>query len=204
MLNAARLPKYLREGVWPEAANYATEVENVIVTTTKPITALHQFYGITNPKVKVMKSFGEMAIVEDNAQRKIRAKLENRGRSCLFLGHAPNHADDTYCFMNLTTKKVLVSRDVVWLGKCYGDWRGITSNVINAVPTDTNDSYFIDDLIDDQKYPSYNQGRVMEPDGGMVVMVIILLLSRIMKRIPGEMKMWKITTTLLPIQTMSS
>jgi hypothetical protein len=67
MLNAARLLKYLREGVWEEAAKHATEVENVIVMTTKPIAALHQFYGITNPKVKVRKPFGEMAIVEDNA-----------------------------------------------------------------------------------------------------------------------------------------
>ena len=63
MLNAARLPKELREGVWAEAAKYATEIENVIVTTTKPIAALHQFYGIKNPRVKVMKPFREMAIV---------------------------------------------------------------------------------------------------------------------------------------------
>jgi hypothetical protein len=138
MLNAARFPKDLTEGVWAEAAKYATEVENVSEKTMKPISALHQFYGITNPKVKVMKPFGEMAIVEENAQRKIRAKLENRGRASLFLGHAPNHADDTYCFLNLTRKKVIVSRDVVWLGICYGDWRGITSNVINAVPTNTD------------------------------------------------------------------
>jgi hypothetical protein len=46
MLNAARLPKDLREGLWAEAAKYATQVENVIVTTTKPIAAMHQFYGI--------------------------------------------------------------------------------------------------------------------------------------------------------------
>jgi hypothetical protein len=49
-----------------------------------------------------------MAIVEDNSRRKIRAKLENRGRACLFLGHAPNHADDTYHFLNLTTKNVFI------------------------------------------------------------------------------------------------
>jgi hypothetical protein len=41
MLNAARLPKDLREGVWTEAAKYATEVENVIVTPNKPIASLH-------------------------------------------------------------------------------------------------------------------------------------------------------------------
>jgi hypothetical protein len=87
------------------------------------------------------------------------------------------------------TKKVIVSRDVGWLGKCYGDWRRITSTVINAVPTNTDDPYFTDDLIDDQEYPSYDQGRAMEPNGRMIIMVIILLLSRIMKRIPSEMTM---------------
>jgi hypothetical protein len=40
--------------------------------------------------------------VEDNALRKIRVKLENRGHACLFLGHAPNHADDTYFFVMVT------------------------------------------------------------------------------------------------------
>jgi hypothetical protein len=114
-----------------------------------------------------------------------------------------------YCFLNSATKKVIVSRDMVWLGKCYGDWRGITSNVINAVPTDTNDPYYTDDLIDDQEYTSSDQGRVMEPNEGMMIMVIILLLPRTMKkiekmkRIPGEMKMWKITTTMLQVKTLS-
>jgi hypothetical protein len=63
-------------------------------------------------------------------------------------------------------KKVIVSRDVAWLVKCYGDWRGITGNVINANPTDSDDPYFTDDLIDDQEYPSINQGRVWSPTGG--------------------------------------
>jgi hypothetical protein len=35
------MPKDLREGVWTEAAKYATDVENVIVMTMKPITAIH-------------------------------------------------------------------------------------------------------------------------------------------------------------------
>jgi hypothetical protein len=60
---------------------------------------------------------------------------------------------------------------MVWLGKCYGDWRGITSNVVNAVPINTNDPYFTDDLIDYQEYPSIAQGRAMEPDGGEGIMV---------------------------------
>jgi hypothetical protein len=84
--------------------------------------------------------------------------------------------------------------------------------VINAVPTDTDDPYFSDDLMDDQEYPCNDQGRVMEPNGGMMIMVrIILLLSRMKKimknrkkkMIPGVTKMRKITTTMLPIQTLS-
>jgi hypothetical protein len=74
--------------------------------------------------------------------------------------------DDTYRFLNLSTKKVVVNLDVVWLGKCYGDWRGITSNVFNTVPTNYDDSWYTDDPINDQEYPSVDQGRVMEPDGG--------------------------------------
>jgi hypothetical protein len=65
-----------------------------------------------------------MAIVEENHNHKIRSKLANRGRVCMFLGHAPNHATDTFQFLNLQTMKVIVSRDVVWLNKCYGDWLG--------------------------------------------------------------------------------
>jgi flagellar biogenesis protein FliO len=83
--------------------------------------------------------------------------------------------------------------------------------VINAVPTDNYDPYYTDDHIDDQEYPSIDQGRVMEPDGRMMIMIILLLswtMKRIIRiwqrrRIPGEEKMWKIITTMLLIQTLS-
>jgi hypothetical protein len=70
---------------------------------------------------------------------------------------------------------------------------------------------YTDDLIDDQEYPSYDQGRVMDPDRGTMQMKKILLLYWIikrivkiekMKKIPGKLKMRKITTTMLPIQTL--
>jgi hypothetical protein len=145
MLNAARLTKELREGVWAEAAKMATDLTNLAVTPNQPVAPLHRFYEITNPKLKVTKPFGEMAIVQNNQRRKIRSKLEDRGRPCMFLGRAPNHADDTYRFLNLATKHVIVSRDVLWLGKCYGDWKGLTMNTFTVVPAD-NDSDDDDDL----------------------------------------------------------
>jgi hypothetical protein len=46
----------------------------------------------------------------------------------MFLGHALNHAADKFRFLNLQIMKVVVSRDVVWLNQCYGDWKGISKN----------------------------------------------------------------------------
>jgi hypothetical protein len=65
-LNAARLAKKLREGVWAEAAKMATDLTNLVVTPNQPVAPFHRFYEITNPKLKVTKPFGEMAIVENN------------------------------------------------------------------------------------------------------------------------------------------
>jgi hypothetical protein len=45
--------------------------------------------------------------------------------------------------------------------------------MINVVPTDTDDPYLTDDLIDDQEYPSNDQGRVMEPDRGMMKIMVM-------------------------------
>ena len=52
MLNAAGVPENIREGVWAEAAKTATEIENLIVTDTKPIAAFHRFYKIKEYKVE--------------------------------------------------------------------------------------------------------------------------------------------------------
>jgi hypothetical protein len=91
MLNAARLVKFIREGVWAEATKWATDIENMLLTPNKPVTAYHRFYDITEWQIKFCKPFGDMAIVEESPLWKIHSKLANRGRVWMFLGHAPNH-----------------------------------------------------------------------------------------------------------------
>jgi hypothetical protein len=140
MLNAARLVKFIREGVWAEVAKRAMDIENMLVTPNKPVAAYHRFYGIKEREMKFYKPIGYMAIVEENHNCKIRSKLANRGRVCMFLGHAPNHATDTFRFLNLQTMKVVVSRDVIWLNKCYGDWKGLDKNKITMAPDIYDDS----------------------------------------------------------------
>jgi hypothetical protein len=104
-----------------------------------------------------------MAIVEENHNRKIHSNLANCCRVCMFLGHAPNHATDTFWFLNLQTMKVIVSRDVVWLHKCYGDWKGLEKNNITMVPDSYDDSDTEVEYVDSL---TPNPGRVLEVDEG--------------------------------------
>ena len=40
----------------------------------------------------------------------------------MFMGYSLNHSADTYCFINLSTKRVIHSRDVKWLDKTWGQY----------------------------------------------------------------------------------
>ena len=40
----------------------------------------------------------------------------------MFVGYSLNHPVDTYCFINLSTKRVIHSRDVKWLDKTWGQY----------------------------------------------------------------------------------
>ena len=60
--------------------------------------------------VDITKTFGERCIVADRS--KIKAKPQDRGKECCFLGHSPNHAPGTTCRLcDPTTKKTTESRD---------------------------------------------------------------------------------------------
>jgi hypothetical protein len=50
MLNASQLVKFIREGVWAEAAKRATDIE--LGTPNKPVAAYHRFYGIKDREIK--------------------------------------------------------------------------------------------------------------------------------------------------------
>ena len=144
MLNGARLPTSLRGGVWPEAAARATDLENVYATATKPIASQNQFFEKELQGLRNSHAFGEVGIVNYHANRKMRGKLADRGRPCMVLGRAADHSGDVYRFLNLTTNKVIKSRDVLWLNKMYGEWKGLEA-IQSAEPPETdNDFEFID------------------------------------------------------------
>jgi hypothetical protein len=63
-----------------------------------------------------------MGVITTHANKKICGKLEDRGKTCVFVGYAENHAGDVYSMFYTKTRKVSMSRDVMRLGKVYGDY----------------------------------------------------------------------------------
>jgi hypothetical protein len=114
MLNGAKLPTVKRKGLWTEAARTATDLENILVLTNKPVASYYNaFFEKELPGLRNMRTFNEIAIVNDHKKRKMRGKLDDRVRPCIVLGSAENHNRDVYRFLNLETDRIIRSRDAL-------------------------------------------------------------------------------------------
>ena len=69
--------------------------------------------------MKYLRSFGEMAVIAISDGKKMRSKLDTRGRTGIFVGYADDHAGNVYRFINIQTKKIILSRDVQWLNSFW-------------------------------------------------------------------------------------
>ena len=63
--------------------------------------------------IKYLRRFGEIGIIAN--RKKLKAKSEDRGTKCYFVGYADDHTPDTYRMFNPNTGKIVLSRDVRWL-----------------------------------------------------------------------------------------
>ena len=44
----------------------------------------------------------------------------------MFVGYSVDHRGDVYRMYDIGTKGIKVTQDVIWLGKMYGVWKGIS------------------------------------------------------------------------------
>ena len=73
--------------------------------------------------MKYMRTFGEMAVIAIHEGKKMRSKLDDRGKTCMFVGYADDHSRDVYRFLNIHTKRIIISRDVRWLNIIWKHYR---------------------------------------------------------------------------------
>jgi Reverse transcriptase (RNA-dependent DNA polymerase)/gag-polypeptide of LTR copia-type len=139
MLNGAKLPWSLRNKLWAQCANLATQLENILVSPESETTPFELLHGIKHPDwLDNLHTFGEIAIVHDGAHAHIRAKLQNKGLAAMFVGYPANHAGEVCQFLNLQTKKLISSRTAIFLHKNYGDYYKMAKEAISFIPENGN------------------------------------------------------------------
>ena len=100
---------------WCEVISTATKLDNIMVRPerTKPPHTL--FYGKDAKYMRSLRTFGEMAAIAIHEGKNMRSKLDDRGKTCMFVEYADDHSRDVYRFLNIHTKKIIMSIDVRWL-----------------------------------------------------------------------------------------
>ena len=140
MLNEAKVPSWLRRGLWVKAASVATKLENIIVKSSSEKTAAEKMYGKNPAWSKHLRKFGEIGIIKvGGSTMKIRAKLENRGVPAMFVDYPEDHPADCYQFWKLDNKQYVLCRNYTWLNRSYGDYKGITEIEVRPLPKYTED-----------------------------------------------------------------
>ena len=123
MLIQAGIDSIRKGEFWCEVIYTATKLDKTMVRPerTKPPYTL--FYSKDAKYMKHMRTVGEMAVVAIHEGKKMRSKLDNRGKTCMFVGYAEDHAGDVYRFLNIHTKRIIMSRDVRWLNIIWKHYR---------------------------------------------------------------------------------
>ena len=123
MLIQAGIDSKGKEEFWCEVISTATKLDNIMVRPerTKPPHTL--FYGKDAKYMKYMRIFGEMAVIAIHEGKKMRSKLDDRGKTCMFVGYADDHSRDVYRFLNIHSKGIIISRDVRWLNIMWKHYR---------------------------------------------------------------------------------
>ena len=130
MLNGGKFTQYLCSGLLAEAANTATFLKNHLTTPNRSLNPFQQFFGKGKSHVlKSMQKFGEICIVsfKDNTHQ---AKLANCRTPGVWVGYAENHPTSTYRIFNPKTKCIILTHDVTFLNKSYGEYSKVEKPVI--------------------------------------------------------------------------
>jgi hypothetical protein len=73
--------------------------------------------------VRYLREWGEAGVVK--IKKNSTPKLADRGITCMLVGYADYHTGDCYKMLNWKTKRILVTRDVLWLKRTYfGNFKG--------------------------------------------------------------------------------
>ena len=91
---------------WPEAANTATKLDGILVTSSEHKCADENFFGHIPKFSNHLISFGKLGIVSKLVDG---SKLDNNGEYCIMLGYMDDTSGDIYHLYRIKTGKVIKS-----------------------------------------------------------------------------------------------
>ena len=133
-MNGAGFDEKKRHLLWTEAANMITHLENITIRKGSTRTPYYSFYGKDAPYSNYLQIFGQLGVVKILQPTN---KLSDKGLKAIFVGYADKHSGNVYRFVNPNTNRIILSRDVKWLSKRYGEEKNAKSSFV--MPTICND-----------------------------------------------------------------
>ena len=79
--------------------------------------AHEKFYDKIPDYTKHLNTFEEIDVVCSIGT--VKEQLKYQGKICMLLGYEKNHNGGTYCMLNLCTKRIVLSRGIIWINKIY-------------------------------------------------------------------------------------
>jgi hypothetical protein len=117
MLISAQVPDGERFKLWPEVTVTATFLNNPVPVTVNGETKPR--WEHTSHKIplwaKFLWTFGKAGTVKEGKNRKVL----DRGITMMFVGYDIEHSGNCYRMYNPVTSRVVITRDVIWLGRMF-------------------------------------------------------------------------------------
>ena len=123
MMLTAGFSWQVKRNFWCEVISTATKLDNVMVRKERTKPPFTLFYNDEPKYMKLLRSFGEMAVIAISDGKKMRSKLDTSRRTGIFVGYADDHAGNVYRFINILMKKIILSRDIQWLNSFWKEYK---------------------------------------------------------------------------------
>ena len=181
------------KSLWSKCASTIVHVENIITKKKGEKCAYEKLKNKMPAYAKNLRTFGEMAVVKDNGSM-MKGKLKNRGIVAMFVGYSEKHASKVYRFLKLDTNRIILSRDVTWLNKMYGDYNQ------NEEESELEIEIDMDEELDKVKKismrrnqsPNYQEKFVISKRHIMMRRKFMQMKTKSLLVVPLQVKKWKI------------
>ncbi len=117
MLIAAQIPDKERFKLWPEVVMTVTFLNNLVpVILNGENKTRWEHTGHKLPLwVKNLRTFEEAGTIKEEKK----GKVLDRGVTMMIIGYNNYHSGNCYCMYNPVTSRVVITQDVIWLGRMF-------------------------------------------------------------------------------------